>query len=110
MGLVAGPQGRKVGEECRQLWACIFGVIFWGAWSPREKQGRRIRGKNSPKNIEEGRSTRNGYEASKLGEGKWGRKKCRRIPMCEGDWQGRVPMCSLHRKTLQNKGFGAPNF
>ena len=46
----------------------------------------------------------------RLGEGKWGRKKCRRIPKCEGDWQGRVPKCSLTRKTFQNKGFGAPNF
>ena len=45
-----------------------------------------------------------------FGEGKWGRKKCRRIPKCDGDWQGRVPKCSLPRKTLQNKGFGAPNF
>ena len=45
-----------------------------------------------------------------LGEGKWGRKKYRRIPKCEGDWQGRVPMCSLPRKTLQNEGFGAPKF
>ena len=33
-----------------------------------------------------------------LGKGKWGRKKCRRIPKCEGDWQGRVPKCSLPRK------------
>ena len=46
----------------------------------------------------------------KLGEGKWGRKKCRRIPKCEGHWQGRVPKRSLHPKTLQNKRFGAPNF
>ena len=46
----------------------------------------------------------------RLGEGKWGRKKCRRIPKCEGDWQGRVPKCSLPRKSLQNKRFGAPNF
>ena len=45
-----------------------------------------------------------------LGEGKWGRKKCRRIPKREGDWQGRVPKCSLPRKPLQNKGFGAPKF
>ena len=45
-----------------------------------------------------------------LGEGKWGCKKYRRIPKCAGDWQERVPMCSLPRKTLQNKGFGAPNF
>ena len=45
-----------------------------------------------------------------LGEGKWGRKKCRRIPKRGGDWQGRVPKCSLPRKPLQNKRFGAPNF
>ena len=45
-----------------------------------------------------------------LGEGKWGRKKYRRIPKCEGDEQGRVPKRSLHPKTLQNKRFGAPNF
>ena len=44
-----------------------------------------------------------------LGEGKWGRKKCRRIPKREGDWQERVPKRSLHPKTLQNKRFGAPN-
>ena len=44
-----------------------------------------------------------------MGEGKWGRKKYRRIPKCEGDWQGRVPKRSLHPKTLQNKRFGAPN-
>ena len=41
---------------------------------------------------------------------KWGREKCRRIPKREGNWQGRVPKCSLPRKTLQNKGFGAPKF
>ena len=46
----------------------------------------------------------------RLGEGKWGRKKHRRIPKCEGDYQGRVPKRSLHPKTLQNKRFGAPNF
>ena len=44
-----------------------------------------------------------------LGEGKWGRKKCKRIRKCEGYWQGRVPKRSLHPKTLQNKRFGAPN-
>ena len=42
-------------------------------------------------------------ENIRKGEGKWGRKKCRRIPEREGDWQGRVPKRSLHPKTLQNK-------
>ena len=51
------------------------------------------------------------YRIHLLGEAKWGCKKCRRIPKCEGDWQGRVPKCSLPRKKpLQNKGFGAPKF
>ena len=35
-----------------------------------------------------------------LGEGKWGRKKSRRIPTREGDWQGRVPKCSLPPSNL----------
>ena len=30
-----------------------------------------------------------------LGEGKWGCKKCRRIPKREGDWEGPLPKCSL---------------
>ena len=34
-----------------------------------------------------------------LGEGKWGRTKYRRIPESEGDRKGRVPKCSLPRKT-----------
>ena len=38
-------------------------------------------------------------EAPFLGEGKWGRKKCRRIPKREGDWQGRVPKCFPPQKT-----------
>ena len=50
------------------------------------------------------------FPPKNLGEGKWGRKQCRRIPKREGDWQGRVPKRSLHPKTLQNKRFGAPNF
>ena len=32
--------------------------------------------------------------------GKWGRTKYRRIPEGEGDWKGRVPKCSLPRKSL----------
>ena len=55
--------------------------------------------------VPKGSATQSG-----LGEGKWGRKKCRRIPRREGDWQGRVPKRSLHPKTPQNKRFGAPNF
>ena len=35
-----------------------------------------------------------------LGEGKWGGTKYRRIPESQGDWKGRVPKCSLPRKTL----------
>ena len=42
--------------------------------------------------------------SSFLGQGKWGRTKYRRIPKCEGDWKGRVPKCSLPRRTRQNKG------
>ena len=45
-----------------------------------------------------------------LGDGNWGCTKYRRIPKFRGDWQGRIPVSSLSRKTLQNKGFGAPIF
>ena len=51
-----------------------------------------------------------GLAGNPLGEGKWGRKKCRRIPKREGDWQGRVPKCSLPGKTLENKGLELPIF
>ena len=37
------------------------------------------------------------------GKGKWGHTKYRRIPKCEEHKQGRVPKCSLPRKTLWNK-------
>ena len=51
-----------------------------------------------------------GYPPNSWGRGSRGRKKCRRIPKCEGDWQGPAPKCSLPRQTLQNKEFGAPDF
>ena len=38
-------------------------------------------------------------EAIPLGERKWGRTKYRRIPESESDRKGRVPRCSLPRKT-----------
>ena len=46
----------------------------------------------------------------RLGEGKWGRKKCRRIPKCGGDWQGRVPKCSLPRKLFKTRDLELPIF
>ena len=49
-------------------------------------------------------------QAQPLGEGKWGCTKHRRIPKCEGDYQGRVPKRFLPRETLENKRFGAPIF
>ena len=46
-----------------------------------------------------------------LGEGSWGRKKCRRVPKREGDWQGGVPRCALPRKkALQNRDLELPIF
>ena len=45
-----------------------------------------------------------------LGEGKRGRKKYRRIPKCEGDWQGQVPKCSLPRELFKIRDFKLPNF
>ena len=49
------------------------------------------------------------FRSQKIGCGKWGRKKYRRIPKCVRDYHRRVPMCSLPRTTLQNKGSGVPN-
>ena len=39
---------------------------------------------------------------------KWRCTKYRHIQKREGDWQGRLPKCSLLRKTLQNKRLGPP--
>ena len=47
------------------------------------------------------------------GRGSWGRKKCRRIPKREGDWQGTSPKVFSLPKTSSKEGvwnFGAPNF
>ena len=45
-----------------------------------------------------------------LGEGKWGRKKYRRIPKCEGDQQGRVPKRSLHPKNSSKQEIRSSQF
>ena len=50
------------------------------------------------------------FSLRKLGEGKWGRTKYRRIPESKGYWKGRIPKRALPGKTLLNKGFGAPIF
>ena len=46
----------------------------------------------------------------KLGGGKWGCTKYRRILKSEGDWKGRVPKRSLPRKTLQKSDLALPFF
>ena len=47
---------------------------------------------------------------SKLGEGKWGCKKCRRIPKREGDWQRRVPKCCLPENLFKTRDLELPIF
>ena len=51
-----------------------------------------------------------GVGTPKLGEGKWGRKKYRHIPKCEGDSQGQVPTCSLPGKLFKTRDLELPIF
>ena len=44
------------------------------------------------------------------GEGKWGRQKRRRIPKCEGDWQGRVAKVFPPQKTSSKQGIWSSQF
>ena len=42
----------KIGEDCRQFWARILGVNFWGRHETLEKQGRKFCLKNSLRNLQ----------------------------------------------------------
>ena len=45
-----------------------------------------------------------------LGEGKWGRKKCRRIPKREGDWQDESQVVPFPEKLFKTRDLELPIF
>ena len=84
----------KSGEECRQVWAWSLGVKLWGGGGgpeTLEKQGRKIRGKNSPsKFTEKFAGTKMSQKSREGGVREWGvaqiwsqiaRQICAKLPV-----------------------------